>query len=146
MDELCDRLASALKITDVKRLNNIKALLYADDVALIAHSRTELQKMVRYKLGSIYAIGGFGLHGARVDSVERLDPTTNRWEEVAPLAQARSGACAAVLDGRLYVMGGANEVNTGLSSVERYDASRNSWERVADMTTARIHASAAVSR
>eukprot|EP00808_Paulinella_micropora_P025254 g45188.t1 len=51
MDELCDRLASALKITDVKRLNDIKALLYADDVALIAHSRTELQKMVRYKLG-----------------------------------------------------------------------------------------------
>eukprot|EP00808_Paulinella_micropora_P011290 g80569.t1 len=50
MDELCDRLASALKITDVKRLNDIKALLYADDVALIAHSRTELQKMVRYKL------------------------------------------------------------------------------------------------
>eukprot|EP00808_Paulinella_micropora_P002485 g41687.t1 len=46
MDELCDRLASALKITDVKRLNDIKALLYADDVALIAHSRTELQKMV----------------------------------------------------------------------------------------------------
>eukprot|EP00808_Paulinella_micropora_P012710 g31457.t1 len=45
MDELCDRLASALKITDVKRLNDIKALLYADDVALIAHSRTELQKM-----------------------------------------------------------------------------------------------------
>eukprot|EP00808_Paulinella_micropora_P015150 g24717.t1 len=31
---------------DVKRLNDIKALLYADDVALIAHSRTELQKMV----------------------------------------------------------------------------------------------------
>eukprot|EP00808_Paulinella_micropora_P010394 g70533.t1 len=51
MDELCDRLASALKITDVKRLNDIKALLYADDVALIAHSRTELQKMVRYQLG-----------------------------------------------------------------------------------------------
>eukprot|EP00808_Paulinella_micropora_P025464 g11860.t1 len=46
MDELCDRLASAFKITDVKRLNDIKALLYADDVALIAHSRTELQKMV----------------------------------------------------------------------------------------------------
>eukprot|EP00808_Paulinella_micropora_P005486 g45211.t1 len=28
------------------RLNDIKALLYVDDVALIAHSRTELQKMV----------------------------------------------------------------------------------------------------
>eukprot|EP00808_Paulinella_micropora_P002045 g56466.t1 len=64
-----------------------------------------------------------------LSSVERYDPTNDRWEDVAPLTGPREDACAAVLDGRLYVMGGhcANEV--ALSSVERYDENRNCWQR-----------------
>jgi len=46
MDELTVRIAKALKIEDLNRIEDIRTLLYADDVAVIAHSVTELQQIV----------------------------------------------------------------------------------------------------
>eukprot|EP00808_Paulinella_micropora_P016271 g71932.t1 len=82
MDELCDRLASALKITDVKRLNDIKALLYADDVALIAHSRTELQKMKSAEYVLVEAMSPSQVAGAGVMQGTLSSPTESNMKEV----------------------------------------------------------------
>lgn len=46
MDELTVRIAKELKIEDLNRIEDIRTLLYADDVAVIAHSVTELQQVV----------------------------------------------------------------------------------------------------
>eukprot|EP00808_Paulinella_micropora_P016919 g70733.t1 len=46
MDELTVRIAKELEIEDLNRIEDIRTLLYADDVAVIAHSITELQQIV----------------------------------------------------------------------------------------------------
>ena len=84
--------------------------------------------------GKLYAVGGVG--DVFLSSVERYDPATNAWEEVAPMMAARVNLAAAALDGKLYVVGGNTEIEA-LSSVERYDPATNAWEAAAPLTTAR---------
>ena len=61
------------------------------------------------------------------------------WEAVAPMAERRTLAAVAALDGKLYAVGGYNNDTgyTALSSVERYDPWTDAWEAVAPMATAR---------
>ena len=96
--------------------------------------------------GKLYAVGGTRIYAESdpdyLTSVERYDPGLNAWEMVAPIAEARSRAGVAVLDGKLYVVGGitAEQVFRGdgaLSSVERYDPATNAWEAVAPMARGR---------
>ena len=84
--------------------------------------------------GKLYAAGGeIEADGAPSNLVERYDLATNAWEAVAPMAEARLSAAAAVLEGKLYAVGGADHV----LSVERYDPALDAWESVASMSTAR---------
>jgi len=90
--------------------------------------------------GKLYAVGGFNRDdgGVRLSSVERYDPATNAWEEVAPMGSGRQSPAVAVLDGKLYVVGGwGNGFHDCLSSVERYDPSTNAWEVVQPMASTR---------
>ena len=81
----------------------------------------------------IYAIGGLpeGKGGGRpaLSSVERYDPKTNRWINVADMPLARWGHTANAVDGKIYVIGGDNV--TGLPvrvvSVFEYDAANDEW-------------------
>ena len=58
--------------------------------------------------GKLYVAGG--TDDERVlRSVERFDPITNAWEQLAPMLTARVGCSAAVLDGELYVAGGVRD-------------------------------------
>ena len=72
--------------------------------------------------------------------MERYDPRTNTWEEVAPMATARYGFSFAVLDDKLYAAGGSASVSADsltFNSMERYDPSTNTWEELASMHCAR---------
>jgi N-acetylneuraminic acid mutarotase len=73
------------------------------------------------------------------------DLATKSWEEVAPMAEARSDHGVAVLDGKLYAVGGySGGDGSYLSSVERYDPTTNAWEAVAPLAASRAAVSLAV--
>lgn len=59
----------------------------------------------------------------------------NKWEEIAPMAERRCMAAAAVLNGKIYVVGGMNAKM--VTSTERYDPQQNTWASVASLNVAR---------
>ena len=46
--------------------------------------------------GKLYAVGGLNDDGGILSSVERYDPATNAWEEVAPLPSAPDAKSAGI--------------------------------------------------
>ena len=80
---------------------------------------------------TIYVFGGKGspLSQVRLKSCEKLDTLKSpmNWERIAPMGTGRSGAGAAVVDGKVLVIGGASRHNY-LSSVEVYNPSTNTWQ------------------
>ena len=58
----------------------------------------------------------------RLRTVEKFNPTTKTWKEVAALFQPRLGHTAGVFSGKIYVIGGDS------SLVEAYHPSKNNWE------------------
>ena len=92
--------------------------------------------------GKLYAVGGYNDDDGLLSSVERYDPATNAWEEVAPVAVARYFHAVAVLDGKLYAVGGYD--GGPLTSFERYDPGTDAWEPVVPLTLARFGAGVAV--
>ena len=95
--------------------------------------------------GKLYAVGGSGVDetatGIGLSSVERYDPATNAWEEVAPMGTARKQMDVVVLAGKLYAVGGVggDPASRGfrLRSVEAFDPTTNAWEEVGEMATKR---------
>lgn len=67
----------------------------------------------------------------------------NKWTDLCPLNQKRSGHGAVTLDGLIYVIGGY-ENSTTTSSCERYDKKSNTWVYIPEMLTQRSFAGVAV--
>ena len=59
-----------------------------------------------------------------LDSVEKYNPATNSWVQVANLLERRMYHSAGVFNGKIYVIGGRSNV------VEAYDPAKNVWEFV----------------
>ena len=74
--------------------------------------------------GKIYFVGGYA--GNRENLLERYDPTSDSWETLAPMNEARE-ATTAILNGKIYAIGGRGSSGNPLSSVEIYDPVINSW-------------------
>ena len=87
--------------------------------------------------GELYVMGGVKLEkqAGKIDqgmpdvympiaNVEKYNPDSNSWTEVASLVDARYDHCAAVFNGKIYVIGGLS----GL--VEVYDPAKNIWSDV----------------
>eukprot|EP00928_Gymnodinium_smaydae_P046866 TRINITY_DN31244_c0_g1_i1.p1 TRINITY_DN31244_c0_g1~~TRINITY_DN31244_c0_g1_i1.p1 ORF type:complete len:353 (-),score=28.66 TRINITY_DN31244_c0_g1_i1:267-1325(-) len=90
--------------------------------------------------GRLFVCGGFTQHGSTRDnlsSVECWEVDSSAWRSLPPMRERRSGACAAVLNGRLYVCGGEN-ARTSLRSVECFDHHINAWETVAALAGPRF--------
>lgn len=69
--------------------------------------------------GKIYAIGGFGgSKNSCLQSAERYDPKTNKWEAIASLNTPRRALTAVTLPDGIYAIGGFDGQNY-LSSVEK---------------------------
>lgn len=69
--------------------------------------------------------------------MERFNPKTKEWTQVAPMHFSRSCFATAVTDGYLYALGGYGP--SYHSTVERYDPETDSWEIVPAMSTNRIN-------
>ncbi|KAK3267119.1 hypothetical protein CYMTET_24306 [Cymbomonas tetramitiformis] len=83
----------------------------------------------------IYATGGYDA-GALLETVERMDVTTGRWEAVSSMGTKRMG-CAAVVHGQhIYAIGG-RDGHASLETVERMDMPTGRWEAVGSMGTKR---------
>jgi hypothetical protein len=99
-----------------------------------------------------YAVGGFGAVAsateARLNTVERYDPTTNQWEDVISMKSRRGGVGLVVLTDPtdnnkqyIYAVGGFGAVGSAtdahLNTVERYDPATKQWEDVTSMKSRR---------
>jgi N-acetylneuraminic acid mutarotase len=65
------------------------------------------------------------------DKNEVYNPSTNTWEERAPMPTRRHGAFITAVNGKIFVIGGMgdeNDIWKSLSVVEMYDPETNTWE------------------
>jgi hypothetical protein len=98
------------------------------------------------------AIGGYVVDDDDDDdeviaSVLALAAGGSGWSALAPMAQARYAAAAAVLsDGKVLVAGGRTtvQVDSALKSAELYDPATNAWTALPDMAQNRSEAAACV--
>jgi len=84
--------------------------------------------------GAIYAIGGCVGHDPTpvdVPWVDRYDPATDRWTEVAalPLPRSHFEPAVVVRDGRIIIVGGRSRPHgeESLADVTEYDPATNRW-------------------
>ncbi len=69
-------------------------------------------------------------------AVERYDPQSNEWKEVACLHTPRGGVGVATLGKYLYAAGG-NDGGASLDTVERYNPHIDKWTEVGPMAKRR---------
>ncbi|KRX04279.1 hypothetical protein PPERSA_11403 [Pseudocohnilembus persalinus] len=75
----------------------------------------------------LYAIGGFGGENqTSLDSAERFNLKTLKWEKIASMNVKRRALTAVCLPDGIYAIGGFDGQNY-LSSVEKYDENLNKW-------------------
>ena len=89
--------------------------------------------------GKIYAVGGWNVTDAVLNSVEVYDPIVNSWNPIAPMDISRSRIDVAALGGKLYAVGGYDTASNILKSAEVYDPSVNSWNPIAPMDISRSY-------
>jgi N-acetylneuraminic acid mutarotase len=96
--------------------------------------------------GQLYAIGGRTAGDFSLDSVERYDPASGEWEELAPLPLATGGQTVDAAAGRIVVVGGGDDLESWVTGATwAYDPRQDEWRRLADATVPRHgHASAVV--
>eukprot|EP00971_Amphidinium_carterae_P167973 3328057-Amphidinium_carterae.1 len=79
----------------------------------------------------IYVAGGRANNDkqACMRSVERCNPGAGaKWEEIAPMCQARRYCAAASLGAAMYVLGGEGADGDALASCERFDVAAGVWD------------------
>ena len=80
--------------------------------------------------GSLFVVGGKTSENQVVNKVQKYNPDTDLWQEVAPMSVARTGVCVVADESSMYAIGGWSQ-NGVADVVEKYDPQRNSWSRVA---------------
>ncbi|KAJ1410624.1 Kelch-type beta propeller [Sesbania bispinosa] len=110
------------------------AEVYQYDSCLNSWSRLSNMNVARYDFacaevnGLVYAVGGYGVNGDSLSSVEVYDPDTNKWTMIESLRRPRWGCFACGFEGKLYVMGGRSNFTIGNSKfVDIYNPERHSW-------------------
>ncbi|XP_036338611.1 kelch-like protein diablo [Rhagoletis pomonella] len=82
--------------------------------------------------GYLYVVGGMVTNNGTdsdTNAVERYNPRRDRWEQCAPLLQARGAIALASAGQYIYALGGdCSEVPTNM--VERYDTHNNKWTQL----------------
>jgi N-acetylneuraminic acid mutarotase len=64
------------------------------------------------------------------------DPTSRRWQRLAPLPGARGGTGAAAIGGRIVSVGGEEPAGT-IKTVYAYTVKTQRWAQLADLPTPR---------
>lgn len=88
--------------------------------------------------GLVYTIGGrVGSPDTNVADVERFDPRTGKWTELAPMLQTRSGhTCAATSNGLIACMGG-EMTGAVFDTAEVYDVRADRWTSMPSLPSGR---------
>ncbi|XP_021936868.1 kelch-like protein 5 isoform X2 [Zootermopsis nevadensis] len=94
--------------------------------------------------GYLYALGGHDASASnpsapRFDTVERYDPKTDTWTQVASMSIGRDAIGVCLLGDRLIAVGGYDGQHY-LKLVEAYDTQNNEWQQVAPLNTGRAGA------
>ncbi|XP_037072489.1 kelch-like protein 5 isoform X2 [Pollicipes pollicipes] len=98
--------------------------------------------------GCLYALGGSDAPATSPNSlkfscVERYDPNTDQWTEIASMVIGRDGVAACALGQWLFAVGGSDGQQY-LRLVECYDPQTNEWKKSAPLSIARAAACVAV--
>ncbi|CAN1152420.1 F-box/kelch-repeat protein At1g67480 [Linum perenne] len=114
--------------------DSVSAEAYEYDSSLNSWSKLSNMNIARYDFacaevnGKVYAVGGYGIDGDCLSSVEMYDPETGKWTLIEPLRRPRWGCFACNFNGKLYVMGGRSSFTIGNSKfVDVYDPETCSW-------------------
>jgi len=104
--------------------------------------------------GKLYAFGGVsgtGNNRRALDIVEAYDPTSNSWQSVGKMPEARQGAAIAEVNRLIYVISGkiasyveATTTDQITEHVDSFDPKTKAWNRVQDIPTGRVGARAVV--
>lgn len=79
--------------------------------------------------------GGFDGH-TRHTSLERYDPSTDKWTMLSGMAIGREGAGLVVAGDMIYCIGGYDGINL-LDSAECFDPATKQWSSIPCMSTQR---------
>ncbi|XP_023899762.2 F-box/kelch-repeat protein At1g67480 [Quercus suber] len=108
--------------------------VYQYDSCLNSWSKLANMNVARYEFacaevkGMVYAVGGYGMDGNSLSSVEVYNPDTDKWTLIESLRRPRWGCFACGLEGKLYVMGGRSNFTIGNSKfVDVYNTERHTW-------------------
>ena len=93
--------------------------------------------------GYLYVAGGY-VEGGITTCVQRFDPHTRVWADMAPMQLARWASAGCVLDNKLYIIGGRSGGKVAMVEVECYDIQNNRWSSCSPMRFGRRGAGAAV--
>lgn len=111
--------------------------VYKYDCALNMWSKLPSMNVARYDFGCaevdglVYVVGGHGMGGESLSSVEVFDPEENRWTLTESLRRPRWGCFACSLEGRLYVMGGRSSLMIGYSRcIDIYNPENHRWDEM----------------
>ena len=88
--------------------------------------------------GVVYAIGGRSGDDISTTSrtVEKYDPSANKWKYVSDMNFTRRAHAACVLRNKIYVVGGLDAGDKTVTQIECYDPARNTWGIVGNTTEA----------
>eukprot|EP00296_Roombia_truncata_P000010 JP435665.1.p1 GENE.JP435665.1~~JP435665.1.p1 ORF type:complete len:737 (+),score=221.44 JP435665.1:53-2263(+) len=128
-------------ITTFKRMHHSSTETTVIDSTTTTTTRTQITTSgAASSTPKLYAIGGWD-GAVNLQTVEVYDPTTNAWENIAPMTCKRRGLAAAALNGLIYVVGGWDGEHY-LDSVEVYDPRVGKWQIECKMTYARCYGAA----
>lgn len=107
---------------------------YQYDSYLNSWSKLASMNVARYDFactevnGLVYVVGGYGIEGESLSSVEVYDPDSDKWTLIESLRRPRWGCFACSFEGKLYVMGGRSSFTIGHSRfVDIYNPERHTW-------------------
>ncbi|XP_057949556.1 F-box/kelch-repeat protein At1g67480 [Malania oleifera] len=108
--------------------------VYQYDSCLNSWSKLANMNVGRYDFacaevnGMVYAVGGYGVDGDSLSSVEVYNPDADKWTLIESLRRPRWGCFACGFEGKLYVMGGRSSFTIGNSRfVDVYNPERHTW-------------------
>jgi len=113
-------------------LEAMKYHLLPERRSLLQSTRTCPRKST---VGYLYAVGGMDTNKGAT-SIERYDPRTNAWSQIASMNGRRLQFGVAVVEGKLFLVGGRDGLKT-LNTVESYDPITRVWTVVTPMSTHR---------
>jgi N-acetylneuraminic acid mutarotase len=88
--------------------------------------------------GRLYVFGGRAPGSLAVDTAERYDPASDRWERLPAMPVPSGGLAAVAAEGEAIAIGGGDDgAGTVTGAVQAFDPRSGQWRRLPDLRTAR---------